>query len=288
MWQELCVPCPVHGSCRNGALVCEEGFVERPNWIALGSACLPDYRKMSMIDDMVSKTRTLLADRAGKALCGELEERMRVVTDVELAQLLPIAHPHAEWNSLQFDSLYRLALLDLGKNSANYGIDLAHNPIDGQIMLQSRTPRITLKCRLQLFFQNIYAQFFFQIWIGGAITVLVLLAVLVGYNNSKTSRRVDELVQAVLQILAEQDALNRRDPTVSSTISVHQIRDALFLKNNTRLRNRLWPKVCRAISLNTNVRESVMSIKGEQHRVWEWIGSDVLSPLRHHVLFLSY
>jgi len=33
------------------------------------------------------------------------------------------------------------------------------------------------------------------------------------------------------------------------------------------------------ISQNSNVRESVMSIKGEQHRVWEWIGMDVLSPM---------
>jgi hypothetical protein len=91
-------------------------------------------------------------------------------------------------------------------------------------------------------------------------------------------RKVDELVQTVLQCLAEQDALNRRDPTRPSTLSVPQLRDALFMNAPVRDKTRLWPQVCAAIALNSNVRESVMSIKGEQHRVWEWIGMDVLAP----------
>lgn len=63
------------------------------------------------------------------------------------------------------------------------------------------------------------------------------------HQRRKTALKVEELVQTVLQILAEQDALNRRNPTVPSTISVHQIRDALFLKSSQRNKNRFWPLV---------------------------------------------
>lgn len=73
--------------------------------------------------------------------------------------------------------------------------------------------------------------------------------------------------------------MNRRDPTCPSTISVHQIRDALFLKSSTRERNTLWPLVVEAIASNSSVRESVMSVQGEQQRMWEWIGADILTDI---------
>jgi len=57
------------------------------------------------------------------------------------------------------------------------------------------------------------------------------------------------------------------------------------MKSSSRIRNRLWPLVVKAIGRNSNVRESVMAIKGDQHRVWEWVGSDVLSSLKDKNLF---
>lgn len=146
-------------------------------------------------------------------------------------------------------------------------------------MMQSRVPTMSIGCRTRLVMGAFYRTYKMKIWTSG----LVLLSIFYSWfrlrTRSRQQRRVEELVQAVLQILAEQDALNRRDPTIPSSISIHQIRDALFFKSSARQRATLWPTVCQAIGRNSNVRETVMSIKGEQHRVWEWIGSDVLSPL---------
>lgn len=124
-----------------------------------------------------------------------------------------------------------------------------------------------------------YRAYRFKIWTGGLVIAALVVTWYHLKSKSKNARKVEELMQAVLQILAEQDALNRRDPTIPSSISIHQIRDALFFKSSARQKTHLWPLVCKAIGRNSNVRETVMSIKGEQHRVWEWIGSDVLSPL---------
>lgn len=146
-------------------------------------------------------------------------------------------------------------------------------------MLQSKTASIPLKCRLQLYMINYYKSHKLQVWSCGMALLSLLYIFSTLRQRSKTVKKIEELVQAVLQILAEQDALNRRDPTIPSSISIHQIRDALFFKTSNRTRHRLWPLLCKAIERNSNVRESVMNIKGEQHRVWEWIGSDVLSPL---------
>lgn len=110
-------------------------------------------------------------------------------------------------------------------------------------MLQSKAPRLSFACQSRLYLSAIYQRNKLQIWLGCFILVSIAMIAYSLHRKNKTTRRVEELVQAVLQILAEQDALNRRDSTVPSTLSVHQIRDALFFKTNARRRNRLWPLV---------------------------------------------
>ncbi|RKO92740.1 inner nuclear membrane protein MAN1, partial [Blyttiomyces helicus] len=45
-------------------------------------------------------------------------------------------------------------------------------------------------------------------------------------------------------------------------------------------RDRLWGKVQTLVLRNSNVRETSMELNGEQHLVWQWIGSHALSPRR--------
>lgn len=239
----FCIRCPLHGECVAGKLICKDGFVARPNLIAWGSDCIPDRRKLTLVDDIVSKIRSLLSEMAGRAMCGEIEEIQRIMTEAELAQALQKEHPLAEWNTSQFDSLYKLALQDVGKNPSALGIEISHNPLDGMIMLQSTRPRVSLGCRVRISLRGIYRRNRLRIWLGGlgllALTSLVTMA----RHRRRTSKRVEQLCQAVLQILAEQDGLHRRDPTLPNSLSIHQIRDALFFKSGARTRNRLWPLV---------------------------------------------
>lgn len=126
---EMCIPCPIHGKCAGGRLSCMDGFVAKRNWLAFGQDCVPDRRRLSLADDLTTKIRQLLAERAGLAICGGLPELGRVVTASELAALVRAKYPKAEWNSAQFDGLYRMALEDISRNAAIMGIAVSHNPM---------------------------------------------------------------------------------------------------------------------------------------------------------------
>ena len=58
-----------------------------------------------------------------------------------------------------------------------------------------------------------------------------------------------------------------------SAVPVNQLRDALLIAlRNDREKRLLWKQVALLIHQNSNIRESIMMLKGEQHVVWEWIG----------------
>lgn len=110
-------------------------------------------------------------------------------------------------------------------------------------MLQSTAPRVTIGCRTRVYFRGIYLRNRLRIWLMGMGIIALVMFTFTLRRRSQTSTRVEQLCEAVLQILAEQDGLHRRDPTLPNSISIHQIRDALFFKASNRTRNRLWPLV---------------------------------------------
>jgi hypothetical protein len=65
----------------------------------------------------------------------------------------------------------------------------------------------------------------------------------------------------------------------SPTLSINQLRDTLMIGvGNSSLtldqptKKAIWDNVYKIVSSNSNVREYVSTIRGEQHKVWEWIG----------------
>lgn len=93
--------------------------------------------------------------------------------------------------------------------------------------------------------------------------------------------KAKEISALVIEKLVEQEYLNRTNSLLfSSTIPVNQLRDALLGDRNDKEAEKklIWKEVTRNINKNSNIRESMTTIKGEQHRVWEWIGPEVLSP----------
>ena len=56
---------------------------------------------------------------------------------------------------------------------------------------------------------------------------------------------------------------------------MNQLRDAVLIKLNGKQKSQLWSKISHEISRNSNIVESITTVRGEQTRVWEWIGADV-------------
>lgn len=270
-----CLPCPEHGQCRRGQLVCDDGHIRTKSWFSLQETCQPDWKRFSKAEDLVKQLKQVLRERQGDFQC-------RIVStpsmdEATLKQTLRSARfRSAPWYGPDFESYYKLALLDLQKDTEHHGIKILGD--DSRRVLLSSVAKLSYRCQLYLLTTS-FVQLY-RWYILASLALLGLAAYLyVKIRSARWERqKVDELCQTCLQCLAEQDALNRRDPTRPSTLSVPQLRDALFMNATSADKLTLWPKVCKAIANNSNVRESVMSIKGEQHRVWEWIGMDCLAP----------
>ena len=85
---------------------------------------------MSLVDDLVGKIRFLLAERAGQVLCSGTSERLEsVMGEPQLSALLQQTYPLAEWNTVQFEALYKMALQTLATNPSLLGVQVAKNPL---------------------------------------------------------------------------------------------------------------------------------------------------------------
>lgn len=267
----LCLACPEHGTCTRGRLACAEGYIKRSRWVLLGETCTPDWQRFSKAEALVKAIKTVLRERQGSFQCRQCPSP--ALPDQALRAALTSARFHrASWAGPDFESYYRLAILDIVKDPEHHGLKLMGN--EQQRIFLSSVAKFSWRCQLYMFAEAHQRQLIF-------VSTIVLASIYFYFRLKRSAwerRKVDELVQTVLQCLAEQDALNRRDPSRPSTLSVPQLRDALFMNASVKEKACLWPKVCASIAANANVRESVMAIKGEQHRVWEWIGMDVLTP----------
>ena len=232
---------------------------------------------MSKAEDLAKKIKQVLRERQGSFQCRQCPTP--TMTEQALKTALRSRFKKAPWATADFDSYYKLALQELAKDPEGHSLKILGGTEEGeQRLFLSTVAILSYRCQLYLVTSAFIEAYRFYLI---AISLLAVLAIYQYFKwqwSRAEKRKVDELVQTVLQCLAEQDALNRRDPTRPATLSVPQLRDALFMNAPASDKTRLWPKVCDAISNNSNVRESVMSIKGEQHRVWEWIGMDVLAP----------
>lgn len=273
----FCLKVPLHATLKSdGSLSCIDGYQLKNNIISLGHSCVPDRRKLALMDQIITVIGKELSILAGEQICRQ--EMSEMISFPVLKDHISKSYPNAPFirsniDGLQFDDLFEASLEDCCRNGEKLFLQCTSNSI------RSIRPLLPLGCKICLGIKRFYRRFFVHLW---SFTFMVLLCTLLVWKRMKRIQRdrmVADLVRKVLHILAEQDHLNRKDPTIPSSISVPQIRDALFMKSALSYRDSLWPLVCRAIDRHSAVRESAMTMKGEQHRVWEWIGSDVLSPL---------
>lgn len=273
----LCLGVPLHATLKSdGSLSCIDGYQLKKNIISLGHSCVPDRRKLALMDQIITVIGKELSILAGEQIC--LQEMSEMISFPVLKDHISKSYPNAPFirsniDGLRFDDLFEASLEDCCRNGEKLFLQCTSNSI------RSIRPLLPIGCKICLSIKRFYRRFFVHLW---SFTFVVLLCTLLVWKRMKRLQRdrmVADLVRKVLHILAEQDHLNRRDPTIPSSISVPQIRDALFMKSALSYRDSLWPLVCRTIDRHSAVRESAMTMKGEQHRVWEWIGSDVLSPL---------
>ena len=74
--------------------------------------------------------------------------------------------------------------------------------------------------------------------------------------------------------------------TPEAFVAPAHLRDELLSAVSLDDRKRLWSRVTQKIESNSNIRSISQQVKGEDMRVWQWVGTSTsnASPLNHHHL----
>jgi hypothetical protein len=75
---EDCRPCPDHGTCSNGELFCDQGYVE------FSGKCVKDKKLSLLTRDIRNKLEKILRERAGSCICGSTPNVQREMDRTQL------------------------------------------------------------------------------------------------------------------------------------------------------------------------------------------------------------
>ncbi|KAF9103026.1 inner nuclear membrane protein enriched at telomere/subtelomere region [Mortierella sp. GBA35] len=276
-----CIACPDHATCitPDSEPVCPPEYILRPHPLSFGNLLpLPpncvlnkarEYQSLQVAD----AAEKILHRRAGQEECRS-SSHPEPTAELLARQRFSIPELKSEIESLkdvrvsqeEFDQYWNFALNELYRRSGTIIIEQGIGPFF---------------CRVR---QGVIG------WIEQFKEILIALMTLtVGgllIRNHITKRReevriVQELVEQVLSKLSEQVHYYYIDPVIYPELFVPQIhlRDALLTDIHSHVRRQeIWEKVSLIVDRNANVRVSAQEVRGEIHRVWEWIGaSGVLS-----------
>ncbi|KAJ3333111.1 inner nuclear membrane protein enriched at telomere/subtelomere region [Blyttiomyces sp. JEL0837] len=221
-----------------------------------------------------------------------------------------------KWTDEKFDDYWSLLLMRLAEGEVAQTGDAKPNlytTVDDsgrhRLFVSKLPPIMSWSCSIQ---RNLWVQARTR-WFELTMTGFALILGTAFYLRQRTQARdaviVASLVEDILDSLYEESENHRVDPVRHpvSGLSVTQVRDHFLAvavqktaaqpgvgeagvattdgQGRTRwavaddvTRNRIWKKTSAIILRNSSVRETIMELRGEQHTVWQWIGSHALSP----------
>ncbi|ORX86386.1 hypothetical protein K493DRAFT_269001 [Basidiobolus meristosporus CBS 931.73] len=274
-----CTPCPPHAVCRNGEFVsCDRNYILKANPLVsvvnpLHVKCVPDTVMLAKVDSTVELVKEILAERAGQAECDTKNSIQAEMSEVELKRLIASS---SRVQDGEIEEIWSSVLRDLAEQQQRVRIMSDTN--SKQLYFLSLDPKYPLQCRLRKGFYSFLIGYLKEI--GASILVVATGIYAIARYNTHFSEKelVRDLVQQVLVRLAEQENLHYADPVQHplSAVSVVQLRDVLLRSMHNHVqRKHIWDKVRKIVETNSNVRSGVTEIRGEPHRVWEWVGTSI-------------
>ncbi|KAI9205619.1 Man1-Src1p-C-terminal domain-containing protein [Polychytrium aggregatum] len=187
-----------------------------------------------------------------------------------------------------------------------------------RMLRSSKPPIMPLSCRISRSLLDWISKHFLELSVAGFTIFGVAFYWGQAHYARQESKMISELVDDVLEALHQEGDNHFRDPVRYPIpgLSTNQLRDHFLpvhkklgspslgrsesavsdgeglespsalasMMNKKRFnldpqqRQKVWIKVSEMVLLNSNVRETSMDICGEQHPVWQWIGSQALAP----------
>ncbi|CAM6100931.1 unnamed protein product [Calypogeia fissa] len=256
--QDDCIPCPEHGSCRDGALECFVGYKR------VGKSCVEDKE----IDQTAEKLLVFLTNHicglAASAVCDGASGAVRLTDDEAQAYLIEqgvkeqLGLADKSWQ-LVWEKMAGIAAGSIAKL----------NDLDGKRTFSCPTEFVQkykpLKCKIRE-------------WIWANLLILVLTSPVVFLGTSSTikcvrHRKITARAQAVyLQVCEalEERALESRDMGEGEPwVVVSRLRDHVLLPSERKWKA-LWKQIEDFVTEDSRIDQYQMKVKGEMKIVWEW------------------
>ncbi|KAJ8904504.1 hypothetical protein NDN08_001022 [Rhodosorus marinus] len=258
-----CRPCPEHGTCKDGALTCDKGYVPRR------ASCVEDREIQVHAAALLRDIKSILDTAAGKKLCGELESDM--LTSEELIAELELRNPKLNASSEKFSVAFEKALQyvsSLSDVSVSFTTKGTDNCTDcRKLLYQSMSPRQYLLCAFRMFLWN------HKLWVACFVLAIVVVTTMTVMISTMRYRwkRVDEIYKEALELLQEaRIAFDDGRANQAFIVDTH-LRDDLLDKENQAMKTKLWALVELKMSYDTRILKSgPKKVYNVPCDVWEW------------------
>ncbi|KAF9112262.1 inner nuclear membrane protein enriched at telomere/subtelomere region [Mortierella sp. AM989] len=290
-----CIPCPDHATClrSDAEPICPPEYMLKPQLLSFGNlfpitpVCVLNKAKAYQSLQVADAAEKLLHLYAGNVECSLSRENWPLNSpEYRACRSIPTEELRSQIEQLKdanvseedFSQYWERAIKELRQRSDKVSFE---EGLNGEETIRSLKPQKSLGCRLR---QTLVG------WIVKSKLILLTLisSILGGFairahilNRRKQGRVISGLVQNVLSKLSDQAHYYYVDPVIypDPFLPQTQLRDALLADMNSPARRQeIWNKVEAVVERNSNVRTSSQEVRGELHKVWEWIGaSGVLS-----------
>lgn len=269
-----CQPCPPHGSCTDGELICDESYIR------VDSRCIEDQEVSIYAEHLAGRAAVLLATLAGQAQCGEDVRPFLYANEIRQA-LAPPRPENNEDEGREKPSRRRRSRGRRGKyDPAKYDLAIARAlPLlcDGDLYnvscsetgyFSANTALIPFGCRLRRFVWNNL-----QVFAG-----LFLIFSLYSYIRRRRNRhlvyreRVESAYKLARQALLDQKHAYDCGDEANAFVVDTQLRDEILGRASSET-VRLWVDVEKELKRDTRVlRSGPRTVDGSPCYIWEWRG----------------
>ncbi|KAI8605695.1 Man1-Src1p-C-terminal domain-containing protein [Dissophora ornata] len=284
-----CIPCPDHATClrSDAEPICPPEYILKPQILSFGNllpitpVCVLNRAKEYQSLQVADAVEKILHIHAGNIECSISREKepsnsvgyraRRGISTYDLRFQVEQMKDSNVSNE-DFEQYWDLALRELHRRSDKVVFERG---LAGEERARSLKPRKTLTCRLRQALVSWIIKFKLLLL---ALTVSAIGGFTVRSHilrRRKEGRIVNGLVQNVLTKLSDQAHYYYIDPVVYTDPFLPQthLRDALLADvHSAARRQEIWDKVQAIIERNSNVRTSSQEVRGELHKVWEWVG----------------
>eukprot|EP00871_Galdieria_phlegrea_P005019 jgi/Galph1/5518/GphlegSOOS_G4142.1 len=254
-----CRPCPSHGFCSMGSLVCEEGFIE------LGGSCVEDKRINVVAKEIRRKIDKILATRAGNIMCFQTN-LSKEMDENNLLEEISASYGH----KLPLDEIRFRRAFDIALNSVRIGPALQSSTVceksNDKLYCYSTRPSLSIYCSTKLFILRKWYKLLFYL---GIISILLYL-----YQSFRQRRWIRKQVKLIIGEVYRQLSQNSHVTSPSSErkkFVVTRLRDDLLHDETLfKWKDIIWEKVESHINNDTRVLKSKQIVDGLPQLVWEW------------------